>query len=128
MKSSDPMAEDTDLPIDLTVGQAMDRVLRAERDAQAAVAECERTCAEILEQARHQGRAILERAQARVIALHTRAAKRLELRAAELTQRRMKSAAAAAGQLADPGRRAAALERLAARLTTTDAARPLDGN
>jgi len=128
MKSNGPTAEDIDSPVDLTVAQAMDRVLQAERDAQAAVAECERTCAEILEQARHQGRAILERAQARIIALHTRAAKRLELRAAELTEQRMKCAAVAAGQLSDPGRRAAALERLAARLTTTDAARPLNGN
>jgi hypothetical protein len=67
--------------------------------------------------------------------LHARAAKSLETRAAELTEERRKSAAAAVKQLADPERRRAALGRLAARLTTTEtpvpttieSARPRDG-
>jgi hypothetical protein len=65
----------------------------------------------------------VERAQARIVALHTRAAKELEVRAAEVTARRMKSAAVAVGQLSDPQRRSEALGRLAACLTT-EAAQP----
>ncbi len=104
-------------PDDATA-RAMNQVLEAERDAQAAVAQCERACAELLEQARHQRRSILDRAQMRIVALHARAAKRLEREAAELIEQRRKAAAALAGQLSDPGRRGAALDRLAARLTT----------
>ena len=128
MKSNAPMAGDTAPSPAAGVARAMDRVLQAERAAQAAVAECERICADILERARQQGRATLERAQMRIVALHARAAKGLDLRAAALTEERRKAAAVAVAELSDSNRRSAALERLAARLTTTDAVRPHDGN
>jgi hypothetical protein len=102
--------------------QAIDRVLLAERDAQAAVAACEREGSGVLEAARQTARGIAERAQARAVALHGRAAKNLELCAATLMEQRVKSAAEAVRQLSEPGRLDAALERVAARLTTEAAA------
>jgi hypothetical protein len=103
--------------------QAFDRVLEAERDAQAAVAACERAGSTVLEAARERARGILERAQARTVALHGRAAKKLELCAAALMEQRMKTAAEAVKQLSDPSRLAVALERVAAQLTTEGASR-----
>jgi vacuolar-type H+-ATPase subunit H len=102
--------------------QAIDRVLEAERDAQAAVAACERAGSTILEAARQEARSIVERAHARAVALHGRAAKKLELCAAALMEQRMKSAAEAVRQLSDPTRLGVALERVAAQLTTEAAA------
>jgi hypothetical protein len=102
--------------------RAIDRVLAAERDAQAAVAACERVGSEVLEAARQSARSIVERAQARAVALHGRAAEKLELCAAALMEQRMKSAAEAVRELSDPARLGVALERVAARLTTEEAA------
>ena len=108
---------------DPLAAQAIDHVLEAEREAQAAVGACERAGSEVLEAARHRARGILERAQARTVALHGRAAKKLELCAAGLMEERMKTAAEAVKQLSDPGRLGVALERVAAQLTT-EAASP----
>ena len=112
------------LPLDAVAGRgddaiarAMNSVLESESAARAAVAECERSCAEVLEQARQQRRSILDRAQSRIVALHARAARRLEIQAADLTEQRRKAAALMAEQLSDPARRRTAIERLAARLT-----------
>lgn len=114
------MSGDPDSPSEVAATAAMDRVLQAERDALAAVAECERLSAAGLEEARRERRTILERTQARIVALHARAAQALERRAAEILERHLRSATAEVEQLADPGRRQAALERLAARLTTAE--------
>jgi cysteine sulfinate desulfinase/cysteine desulfurase-like protein len=114
------MADDAASNPDLLVARAMDRVLESEQSAQAAIHDCERECTEILERAREQRRAILESAHARIVALHTRAAKALELRIAKVIEQRKQAAAAAAVQLSDPERRSAALERMAARLTADD--------
>ena len=116
---SDPTARDT--ARDALAAHAIERVLEAERDAQAALKACERACADLLETARQHARTISERAQARSVALHGRAAKRLERCAADLMEERMKSAAEAVRQLADPGRLSAAIEQLTARLTTESA-------
>ena len=114
------MIDDPDQASEGATIRAMDRVLQAERDALAAIADCERHSAGELEQARQQRRTILERTQARIVALHTRAVQALERRAAEILEKHLRSATAAVEQLADPGRRRAALERLAARLTTVE--------
>ena len=106
------------LSADPLASGAIERVLEAERDAQAAVAACERAGSTVLEAARQQARVIFERAQARTVALHGRAAGKLELCAAALMEERMKSAAEAVKQLSDPNRLGVALERVAARLTT----------
>lgn len=121
MNANAPLIHETESRSRAT--DAMDRVLAFERDAQARVSECERACANVLEQSRRQAQAILERMQRRIVALHARAAKRVELQAAELVAGRMKSAAVAAERLSDPARRIAAVEQLAARLTTAEAAR-----
>lgn len=102
--------------------QAIDRVLEAERDAQAAAAACEREGSKVLEAARERARAIVERAHARSVRLHGRAAQKLEQCAAALMEDRTKIAAEAVKQLSDPGRLDRALERLAAQLTTQAAA------
>jgi vacuolar-type H+-ATPase subunit H len=115
MKSSPTAEQAGSNPL---AAQAIDRVLEAERDAQAAVAVCERAGSKILESARQRARSIVERGQARTVALHGRAAKNLERCAADLMEQRMKSAAEAVKQLSDPGRFGAALERVAAQLTT----------
>jgi len=107
-------------PAEVAATAAMDRVLQAERDALAVVAECERLSAAELEQARQRRRTILERTQARIVALHARAAQALERRAAEILERHLRSATAEVEQLADPQRRQVALERLVARLTTAE--------
>ena len=118
---SNPTAEGADA--DPLAAQAIDGLLEAERDAQAAVAACERAGSKVLEAARQRARGIFERAQARSVALHGRAAKKLELCAAALMEQRMKAAAEAVKQLSDPGRLRVALERVAAQLTT-EAASP----
>jgi vacuolar-type H+-ATPase subunit H len=118
---TNPIVEDASG--DRLVAQAIDGVLEAERDAQAAMAACERAGSKVLEAARQRARGILERAQARTVALHGRAAKTLELCAAALMEQRMKTAAEAVKQLSDPGRFGVALERVAAQLTT-EAASP----
>jgi hypothetical protein len=98
--------------------QAIEGVLEAERDAQAAVAVCEAEGSKELDAARQRARGIVERAQGRSVALHGRAAKELEVRAAALMEQRMKAADEAVRQLSDPGRLKLALERVAAELTT----------
>jgi len=102
--------------------QAMDRVLQAEREAIAAVGDCEREAAAALEAARLKRRGILERTQARIVALHARAAQAVEKRAAGILAEHRRTATDEVAQLADPARRSAALERLAARLTTAEGA------
>ena len=118
---SNPTAEGAGA--DPLAAQAIDGLLEAERDAQAAVAACERAGSKVLEAARQRARGIFERAQARSVALHGRAAKKLELCAAALMEQHMKAAAEAVKQLSDPGRLRVALERVAAQLTT-EAASP----
>ena len=109
--------------VDPAAAQAIDRVLEAERAAQAAVAACERAGSKVLDAAREQARGIFDRAQARTVALHGRAAKKLEQCAAAFMEERMKAAAEAVKQLSDPGRLGVALERVATQLTTEAAAR-----
>jgi hypothetical protein len=106
---------------DRLAGQAIEAVLEAERDAQAAVAACDQAAAKVLEAARQRARGIFERAQARTVALHGSAAKKLELCAAALMEQRMKTAAEAVKQLSDPRLLGLALERVAAQLTTKEA-------
>jgi len=112
---TNPTVEDA--AVKPTTANAIEGVLDAERDAQAAVAACERAGLEALEAARQRARGIIERGQARTVALHGRAAKKLELCAAALMDQRMKSAGEAVKQLADPGRVGVALGRVAAQLT-----------
>jgi hypothetical protein len=107
---------------DPQAAQAIERVLDAERDAQAAVAECERASAVVLEAARQRARGIIERAQGRSVALHGRAAKKVERCAAAFMEQRMKSAAEEVQQLSNPELLRLALERVAAQLTTEAAA------
>ena len=114
------MSHEPDESSALTSSEAMDRVLQAERDALAAVAECERESADTLEQARGRRRALLERTQGRIVALHARAAAALERRSAAILAQHQQAARAEVAQLADPELRRAALERLAARLTTAE--------
>lgn len=114
------IADSSDTRSDALVARAFDRALDAERDAEAAIRECERQVAEQLEHARQQGRAILARTQARIAALHTRAEKDLEQRSARIVEQHRQSSAEAAERLADPTRRTQAIERLAARLTSDE--------
>lgn len=95
--------------------EAMNRVLESERRAEATIAECERRCSEQLEQARAQRRAILERAQARTVALHTRAARALQKRSAQIMEEGRKAAAGVGADDA-PERREAALQQLISQL------------
>ncbi|MEP6885292.1 MAG: hypothetical protein ABJC66_11130 [Gammaproteobacteria bacterium] len=118
MKSHASRSKEAGPASDDLVARAMDSVLQAERDAQTAVAECERAGGRTLEQARQQARSILERAQRRIVSLHARAAQRLELDAAKIAEAHRKPAVLAVGRLSDPVRRSAALDRLALSLTS----------
>jgi vacuolar-type H+-ATPase subunit H len=115
MKSNPPAAQAGGDPL---AAQAIEGVLKAERDAQAAVAVCEQAASKTLEAARQQARGILERAEARTVALHGRAAKKVELCAAALMEQSLRTATEAVKQLSDPGRLGLALDRVAAQLTT----------
>jgi hypothetical protein len=117
-----PNATAAQVGSDPLAAQAIERVLEAERAAQAAVAACEGAGSTLLEAARQQARGIIERAQARSVALHGGAAKKLERCAATLMEQHMKSAAEAVKQLSEPARLSAALEQVAAQLTTEAAA------
>jgi vacuolar-type H+-ATPase subunit H len=106
-----------DLPYDARVAGAMNRVLEAERAAQAAIADCERRMQASLEQARQRRRNILERAHDRIMALHARAAGSLERQAAQIFATSREASDPALVRGADDSRLHAALERLAERLT-----------
>jgi hypothetical protein len=108
---------------DALAAQEIDRVLEAEREAQAAVAACDRAGSKVLEAARQRAQGIFERGQARAVALHGRAARKLELCAAALMEQGMNAAAEAVKQLSDPARLRQALEQVAAQLTTETASR-----
>jgi hypothetical protein len=103
-------------PDDAYIARAMDGVLEAERLARGAIAECETQCQESLERARQERRAVLERAQQRIVTLHTRAARALEQRVAQLRKPRGPAADAGSGQHHDRVQLQAAIERLADRL------------
>ena len=105
------------VPDDLRVAHAIDRVLEAERAAQSAIAECEKQCQESLERARQERRTILERTHERVVALHTKAARALELRNTQVREQHRQAVATAATQHADHARAQAAIEKLADWLT-----------
>lgn len=113
-------ADATDLHRDDLVARAIDRVLEAERTAQAAVVRCESETAAALEQARQQRRECLERAQVRIATLRARVSESLGLRIEQLAEQRRQSAATIVTELSDPRRQAAALERLAVQLTGGD--------
>ena len=108
----------TDAGRDSCAARAIDGVLGAEREAQAAVAACDRAGSNLLEAARQRARGISERAEARTVALHRRAAKKVELCAASLMEQRVRIAAEAVKQLSEPGRLKLAIDRVAAQLTT----------
>jgi hypothetical protein len=98
---------------DVRVARAIDRVLEAERIAQVTVVECEKQGQESLERARQQRRTILERTQQRIVALHTRAARALERRVAQVREQHGQDAT---GGIADHQRLQAAIGILADRL------------
>ena len=77
---------DSEVPYDMRVAQAIDRVLEAERAAQSAIAECEQQGHKLLEHARQQRREILERARNRIVALHIRAARSFEQQVAQIRE------------------------------------------
>jgi hypothetical protein len=103
---------------DALAAHAMNRVLESEREAQAAIAEQERHCSEQLEQARQKRRALLEHAQARIVALHTRAAKALQQRATAIAEQAARSEQNSAPEPGSAERWDGAIRRLLERLTT----------
>jgi vacuolar-type H+-ATPase subunit H len=105
---------------DTRIAHAIDRVLEAERAAQSAIADCEQQGQESLEGARQQRRAILERAQQRIVALHTRAARALEQRLAQVREQQARRVAGAVAQTTDTARMLGAIEKLVDRLLSAD--------
>jgi vacuolar-type H+-ATPase subunit H len=111
------MQRDIDVQYDARIARAIDRVLEAERVAQAAIAECKRHTQESLEHARQKRRTILEHAHERIVALHTRAARALEERAAQVLEPHGQGVVSVSAPSADRARSQAAIETLADRLT-----------
>lgn len=103
-----------DASADLLAQQAIERVLEAEREARAAVEDCEAQAARLVAEARQGARRIAERADARIDALRAAARTRFAAERARLN---------AEGQRVAPMapqtevRMAAAVEELAARLS-----------
>ena len=120
MNSPGQSRQDDGAHDDMRVVQAIDRVLQAERVAQSAIADCEKQGQESLEDARQQRRAILERAQQRIVALHTRAARALEQRLAQVREQQARSIAGAVVQTTDTTRMRAAIEKLVNCLLSAD--------
>ena len=106
---------------DTRVARAIDHVLDSEHAAREAIAQCERECAEALERAREHRRAILDRAQKRILALHERSTSALQRSLATSGEERGKPSAAVSARFSDPLRHRRSLERLAASLTTLPA-------
>jgi len=106
-------------PRDLAVAAAIDRVLAAEREGEAAIADAARQAAECVEQARAFRRHLLDRSQARITALHARAVSVLEDEAARTHRRilriRRQQAASSPPDCID-----SAIAALALQLTGTD--------
>jgi len=112
------MPRDSDTDYDARVGRAINRVLETERVAQSEIAASATQAEESLERARQQRRSILERTQARIIALHARAARAFERQASLIhPQPGYTEPDAAAGQ-AERARSLAAIARLAEGLTS----------
>lgn len=95
--------------------EAMNRVLESERQAEATIADVESRCKEQVERARGERRAILDRAQSRIVRLHTRAAQILEQRRGEIAAAARQSAARIGTDEA-PERLEVALEQLVSQL------------
>jgi hypothetical protein len=106
---------------DTRVARAIDHVLESEHAARDAIAQCERECAEALERAREHRRAILDRAQKRILALNERSTSALQRRLAAAGEDRAKTSAAVSARFSDPLRHRRSLERFAASLTTLPA-------
>ena len=106
----------SDVPYDMRVAQAIDRVLEVERAAQSAIAECEKQGQELLEHARQQRRDILERAHNRIVALHMRAARSFEQQVAQIREPQDRPVVGSFAQHADHASLQAAVGKLADRL------------
>lgn len=97
--------------------QAMNQVLQAEREAQAAIARCQQEATHTVEQARQQARRIAERTDARLSHLHTHCALTLA-RQTEQLQQRGEAETEAVTPLQEDAVLAAAVARLAEALTS----------
>ncbi len=97
---------------------AIEQVLQAEQAARAAVAQCRTEAEEQLAQARERARRIAERAALRIARVHAFAQARVSSRLNEIERQRADLEASSAAAGADAGHLRAAIERLAAELTT----------
>lgn len=97
--------------------EAIQRVLQAEQRVRERIAQCEREAARLLEAARERARRLEERTDARISALRTRCEQLAGERAAALRAQAQRIALAPVEAEIDAERLAAAIERLAARLT-----------
>lgn len=111
------MQRDSDADYDARVARAINRVLETERVAHCAIAACATQAEESLEHARQQRRSILERAQARIVALHARAERAFERQASLIHPQPGHTEPGAAAEQADHARLLAAIARLADGLT-----------
>jgi len=100
------------------VAEAMNRVLAAEREAAAAIEAQVRDSERLLEAAREQRRRILETARHRAARVHAAAATLRDRELGRLDQEAQDPSLEAPGQ---PSAVSAAVQRLAAALTTNDA-------
>lgn len=100
--------------------QAIERVLMAERDAEARIADAQRRAQALLDAARDDARAAVERAEARSAQRRQRHAGALERRLAALRT----AAVAAEPAPGDDAALTRAIERVAARMTTPPAPTP----
>lgn len=106
---------------DALTARAIDQVLQAEAASRAAVGECQQGAKATVEHAREERQRILDRAQARIVAVHARCTQALERASASAAEARRAAASTFVAQLSDPTRRQRALERLATALTSNSA-------
>ncbi len=100
------------------IDAAIEQVLHAEQAARAAVDRCRAEAELRLAQARAQARRIAERAALRIARVHAIAQARLQARLDAIAQERAVLDSCAAAAAVQAGRLHAAIERLAAELTT----------
>lgn len=102
------------------VRAAVNRVLNAERDVERSIVECRRKAEEILEAARKRARDIARRAEQRIADVHARCARATDTALTDLETKASRLQACDIIDEPDKISVRSAVERMAARLTSSD--------
>lgn len=114
------MAKQHEYDREAEVRAAVDRVLNAERDVERSIAECRLKADEILEAARKRARNIARLAEQRIAGIHARCAQATDAALTDLETKALRLPACDVIDEPDKTSLRSAVERIAARLTSSD--------